>query len=69
MMFDIKNQPAFPLAYDDGNANFGMSIRDYFAAKAMQAMVTDPSWKGLISNSVAAMAYEVADAMIAERAK
>lgn len=59
--------PAFPLPNTIG-AN-GMFLRDYFAAQAMQGMITDPSWKGFVDSSMAAMAYEVADAMLAERGK
>ena len=37
-----NNEPAFPCDYDMStfvNAKQGMTLRDYFAAKAMQAMV------------------------------
>jgi hypothetical protein len=48
----------------------GMTLRDYFAAKAMQA---DLEYQGLEGRedipNVAAMAYYMADAMLAERAK
>lgn len=48
----------------------GMSLRDYFAAKAMQAYVTrggypDDGFDELISK----WAFEIADVMLAERAK
>lgn len=45
----------------------GMSLRDFFAAKAMQGLI------GVIPNSsndvIAQQAYELADAMLAEREK
>jgi hypothetical protein len=55
----------------------GMTIRDYFAAKAMQALVRNAS---LVPNAtetigvipgvrMAAIAYDIANAMIAEREK
>ncbi len=43
----------------------GMTLRDYFAAKAMQAFLADD---GHIER-VAEYAYSMADAMIAERDK
>jgi hypothetical protein len=43
----------------------GMTLRDYFAAKAMQALMD----QGIGANARAAAAYREADAMLAERAK
>lgn len=46
----------------------GMTLRDYFAAKAMQAYCSDPSYrKDCDQAETAAAAYEMADAMIAAR--
>ena len=45
----------------------GMTLRDYFAAKAMQGLlstVKDEEWQ---YDEVAAVAYEMADAMMRER--
>jgi len=72
--------PAFPNTYEgttraDGP---GLSLRDYFAAKAMQARLSDyESCKSLIVDSgkhgismaenVAMQAYDMADAMLAAR--
>jgi hypothetical protein len=44
----------------------GMSLRDYFAAKAMAA---DISTSYHSAKDVAKFAYEMADAMLAERRK
>lgn len=48
----------------------GMTLRDYFAAKAMQALFSQPSLhlqhSGVCKN-VSESAYKIADAMIAER--
>ncbi len=46
-----------------------MSIRAYLAAKAMAALVLDVANQGELASKVAALAYEVADAMLAERSK
>ena len=34
-----------PQAFPDAN-NYGMTLQDYFAAKAMQAMIANPAWFG-----------------------
>ena len=67
--------PAFPFPsslYPDGSTcepgELGMSLRDYFAAKAMQANrarnSSYASWDDLAKD-----AYELADAMLKERNK
>jgi hypothetical protein len=43
----------------------GMTLRDYFAAKAMQGMMHDVSQP--VGEVIAAWAYEVADAMLKAR--
>ena len=60
--------PAFPVTSDNyANPNSeGMTLRDYFAAKAMAADMTD----GIHENDfawAAARAYKVADAMLKAR--
>ena len=46
----------------------GMSLRDYFAAKAMQGICSHADTWGLISNEkIAAASYDLADAMLAAR--
>ncbi len=48
----------------------GMTIRDYFAAKAMQALISSPNTDHSVEfSAVADVAYRVADAMLAEREK
>jgi hypothetical protein len=63
--------PAFPLSHEmppekQGekryNVYFGMTLRDYFAAKAMQMLRSD-----LSADWCAARAYEMADAMLKAR--
>ena len=57
--------PAFPVAYGGGRIE-GMTLRDYFAAKAMQANrarhSSYESWVDLAKD-----AYELADAMLKAR--
>ena len=66
----MKNISAFPLhpeSYDE--ECFGMTLRDYFAAKAMQALLRQ--YPDHLMNSpaseVASDAYSMADAMLAAR--
>ncbi|MGL6090842.1 MAG: hypothetical protein ACRC07_12435 [Pseudomonas paracarnis] len=67
-----KNEPAFPVESCADHEFTGMSLRDYFAAKAMQAMISTaggPCFFGLdgVETSTAGAAYAVADAMLAAR--
>lgn len=45
----------------------GMTLRDYFAAKAMQASMTADPANEAEADSHARWAYEMADAMLAAR--
>lgn len=48
----------------------GMTLRDYFAAKAMQGMFSADTLESVIpTEKKAQFAYEMADAMLAERDK
>ena len=61
----MKNPFAFP-GHPDGNR--GMTLRDYFAAKAMQGIISIPDhWYQNGTESIAEMAYAMADAMLEER--
>jgi len=61
--------PAFPFWCDsNGMANFqGMTMRDYFAAKAMQGLLASTKTNDALV--IAKDAYILADAMQAERNK
>ena len=63
--------PAFPLLAEqtsDGWAHTGMTLRDYFAAKVVQAAITNPiGAEGFTFNERAVWAYQQADAMLAAR--
>lgn len=58
--------PAFPVPNEWHNHWEGMALRDYFAAKAMQGLASDPSVQET-AEEMAAMAYALADAMLAAR--
>lgn len=79
MMYRDEGGPAFPFGQIsektgqpiNGYFNEGMTLRDYFAAKAMQSILTScyedtPEHDEV---SVATLAYAIADAMLAERKK
>ena len=62
--------PAFPCEFGgtyQNRTSEGISIRDYFAAKAMQAYCG--AHPNLMASRHAKEAYEMADAMLLERAK
>ncbi|MEG1251645.1 MAG: hypothetical protein RSE37_23705 [Citrobacter sp.] len=67
----MTNTPAQGAAFPIEGYSNGISIRDYFAAKAMQAMISNPS---IIDNDsdgavnyAASAAYKFADAMLRAR--
>ncbi|WP_241065250.1 MULTISPECIES: hypothetical protein [Achromobacter] len=61
--------PAFPALYEGSTRPdaMGMTLRDYFAAKAMQGEVAACHEKRAVPEEVARYAYAVADAMLAAR--
>jgi hypothetical protein len=59
---------AFPVNIENGlnaGGDRGMTLRDYFAAKAMQGMMHDVSQP--VGEVIAEWAYQVADAMLKAR--
>ncbi len=65
--------PAFP-APDLGEHDFGqrgaywgMTLRDYFAAKAMQGFCSGSFWSETDNDDCASAAYKMADAMLKAR--
>jgi hypothetical protein len=65
--------PAFPfLSYNTGDNLWhqqeGMTLRDYFAAKALQGFISDPDWRvDMMPEETARAAYYQADAMLKAR--
>lgn len=57
--------PAFPHPHSIYQS--GMTLRDYFAAKAMQAYLTHEAATNLQESTVAEWAYATADAMLRAR--
>ena len=70
----MNNTPAFPtsnwqkIAPMANGYNEGMTLRDYFAAKAMQGLFSDPEWRiDMDFSDTAHAAYNQADAMLKVR--
>jgi hypothetical protein len=59
----MKNESAFP--HENVLSHRGMTLRDYFAAKAMQSELMDLNWQDI--KSLALYAYDIADAMLKAR--
>ena len=59
---------AFPWSHKDVTCT-GMTLRDYFAAKAMQALLTDPdiSDTSVTKKVIALSSYSMADEMMKAR--
>jgi hypothetical protein len=72
-MSDKTGGPAFPATNHYGHKLEGMTLRDYFAAKAMQGLISCPEWldgageEVDVPNCMASAAYAMADAMLKAR--
>ena len=67
------DEPAFPRSGHECQPQSGMTLRDYFASKALCGMLSDQRDGSYVNTrepeQIAATAYKLADAMLAERAK
>ena len=69
--------PAFPAPeaararFGAGNEDMfsGVTVRDYFAGKALQGFCADPTTAGTRKEHLISECYELADMMLSERAK
>lgn len=78
-MSDIKTGgPAFPekkrvhragYETDEFEPCSGMTLRDYFAGKAMQGICTHQDTWGMAVEEIVLQSYAIADAMLAARSK
>jgi len=75
-MKEPDNPPAFPITpeqYFEGKKAIGMTLLDYFAAKAMQGMIANGITididKDIPFETRAGVAYLIAKAMLKERQK
>ena len=65
IMENQNNEKAFPSSDDLGVSNEGMTLRDYFAAKALSVHPVNAHHV----TEIAQYAYGLADAMLKERSK
>ena len=65
----MKYPPAFPTGTGVTPYNPGMTLRDYFAAKAMQGVMSGCATRGevFMYSDLAGLSYEIADAMLKAR--
>ena len=69
----VDNTPAFPIPLLPGQSwqemapCDGMTLRDYFAGKALQGICAHPDTWGLLQKGIARTAYDMADAMLEAR--
>ena len=65
----MKDTPAFPHTIEHLHepVTTGMTLRDYFAAKALQGLLLDDKGDFSDRNWVAVKAYDFADAMLRAR--
>lgn len=59
--------PAFPPFHNPKNHDSGMTLRDYFAARALQSIMLDHDARVAFPQTIAGRAYDYADAMLAAR--
>ena len=64
----MTNPPAFPTNQNGYLLGSGMHLRDYFAAHAMQALLSNTDWRlDMDIEDTAKAAYMTADAMLNAR--
>lgn len=59
--------PAFPPMHDPDTHESGMTLRDYFAGRAMQSYLLDKDRDSFTFEQWAQASYEMADAMLKAR--
>jgi hypothetical protein len=71
LRFRVEQEPAFPSHGSMGEVTWeGMTLRDYFAAKAMQAFVSREKSgmdESTYDETFSKWSYEIADAMLRAR--
>ena len=66
----LTGGPAFPTLADNGHAmnQDGMTLRDWFAGKAMQSLILAANTSQAV-DLISTAAYQMADEMLKERSK
>ena len=64
----MSNIPAFPaMHFDLAEGEHGMTLRDYLAGQALQALITRDGEEADCINVITTTAYQYADDMLKER--
>ena len=63
----MKNPQAFPISGSQYSHTYGMTLRDYFAAKVMQGICASDPVSAMTNERIAAESYDLADAMLKAR--
>lgn len=68
------NDYAFPIPHDMAliaglRNSYGMTLRDYFASKALQSFTSRPDLDGYAKDKICSTAYSLADTMMQARGK
>lgn len=69
MVAEVRDEPSFPITDATNVYHMGMTLRDYFAGKALCGLMADPDVLGLYPHEYAQQAYICADAMMEARKK
>jgi hypothetical protein len=68
-----NKEPAFPIVYALGDFDRGMTLRDYFAAAAMQGIIaSNVNWSDVSWNAcklIVVDSFNIADEMLKTREK
>ena len=59
--------PAFPQSREFGDFFTGMTLRDYFAAKAMQGLLSNVEADDIATHRLTLVCYHIADEMLKAR--
>jgi hypothetical protein len=65
----MHNPPAFPQPINPGEQGRGMTLRDYFAAKAMTGLLTAEIVGEYTNEHIASISFLIADAMMKARSE
>ena len=67
-MIDKNDETAFPVPIGQtGEDRCGMSLRDWFAGKAMEGRIAHGDWDEYYPGTIANLCYRMADAMMEAR--
>ena len=66
-MTHLDNVPAFPAPEDTPGKDRGLSVREYFAARALQGLAANPSLAPNDATTIGPLAWRLADAVLEDQ--